>query len=148
MGKAILDREKYQQKVAQLDPETQKEIGLKAKRFLSIVMAMEFRDNGTVENEVEILSPEGETVRGGSVAQWQVMESKPHGLLVQVQENLPDGNVATGQMYYQFSADRNRIAIKAPVTEELQGCDAMIVFTRHSLPPTNVAARQTDSFAK
>lgn len=148
MGKAVMDQEKLLQKISQLDPETQKDVTLKAKRFLSMVMAMEFRENGTVQNEVEILSPEGKMVRGGSVSQWHVMESSPHALLVQVRERLKDGTITSGKMYYQFSADRNQIAIHAPVTEELQGCDAMVVFNRRTLPPVNVATRPTETMAK
>lgn len=148
MGRAVMDQEKLRQKISQLDPETQKDVSLKAKRFLSMAMAMEFRENGTVQNEVEILSTEGKMVRGGSVAQWHVMESSPHALLVQVRERLKDGTISSGKMYYQFSADRNQIAIHAPVTEELQGCDAMIVFNRRTLPPANVAARPTETMAK
>jgi len=148
MGKAKMDLEKFQQKISQLDPETQKQVNVKAQRFLSMVMAMEFREDGTVENEVEILSPEGKMVRGGSVAGWLVMETSPHALMVQVQERLQDGTIASDKMYYQFSADRNQIAIHAPVAEELQGCDAMILFNRQSLPPTNVAARPTGTLAK
>lgn len=148
LGEAVLDQQKLQQTVSQLDAEAQKLVGVKVESFLSTVMAMEFREDGTVENEVEIRSTDGKMLRDGSVASWRILESKPNGLLVQTQERIADGSVATDQLFYQFSGDRNRIAIQIPVSQELQGCDAMIVFERQTLPPTNVAAGAKETLTK
>ena len=148
LGKAILDQEKFQNKVAQLDAESKTLASVKAKSFLSIAMAMEFHENGTVENEVEMLSAQGKLMRDGSRASWRVLELKPNGLLVQVQEQQPNGTVLTDNTFYQFSGDRNQMAIRVPVGQELLDCDAMIVFERKTLPPTNVAAGPTGTMAK
>ncbi len=139
LGKAVLDARKLEQRVSQLDPENQKVASAKAKSFLSTVMAMEFRENGTLESEVELISTQGQILRDGSLASWRVLDAKPNGLLVQIQERLADGTIASDQHFYQFSADRNQIAFRVPVSPELRDCDAMVVFERKTLPPTNVA---------
>lgn len=148
LGEAAIDQEKLQSKMAQLDKEAQALAGIRAKSFLSTAMAMEFHENGTVDNEVEVISTQGKFLREGSSAVWKVLETKPHALLVQIQEKLPNGTVATERMFFQFSADRNKMAVGVPVGPDLQGCDAMIVFERKSLPPTNVAAAPSSTISK
>jgi len=148
IGEAILDKQKLQKKISQLDPEAQKLVNVQLKSFLSTMMAMEFRANGTVENAVEIRAANGKLLQDSSVGSWRVMESKPNGLLVQTQERLADGRVVSDQMFYQFSGDRNQIAIKVPVAGELQDCDAMIVFNRQASKSTNIATRLTGTQTK
>ena len=148
LGKAILDQDKFNNKLAQLNPESRAKAEAMAKSFLSIAMAMEFHANGTLNNEVEVLSAEGKLLHEGSRAVWRVVEAKPNGLMVQIQERRTDGRVATNQMFYQFSGDRNQMAIKTKVGQQLQDCDAMILFERKTLPPTNVAAGSTGTVTK
>ena len=148
LGEAVMDQEKFKNKVAQLNAESQTMANVMAKSFLSTAMAMEFHENGTVENEVEVLSTQGQLLRDGSRASWRVLESKPNGLLVQTQEQLPDGTVVSDRMFYQFSGDRNQMAVRIPVGKELQDCDAMIVFERQMLPSTNIAAAPTGTIKK
>ena len=148
LGRAVMDQEKFQSKVSQLNAESQAAAGVIAKTFLSTAMAMEFHENGIVENEVEVLTTQGKTLRDGSRAIWRVLESKPNGLLVQTQEQGPNGTVATDEMFFQFSGDRNQMAVKIPVGAALHDCDAMIIFERQTLPPTNVAAAPTGTTSK
>ena len=148
LGEAILDEEKFQEQISQLDAETQKRVKLQAKSFLTTAVAMEFRENGTVQNEVELVSIHGKLLHDGSFGSWQVLESRPNGMLVQLQERSSNGEVSTVKNFYQFSQDRNQMAIKIQVSKELATCDAMVVFDRKSLPPVNVAAGDTGTINK
>ena len=148
LGKAVLDQEKFKNKVSQLNAESQATAAVIAKSFLSMAMAMEFHEDGTVENEVEVLSAQGKLLRDGSRATWQVLESNPNGLLVQTQEKRSNGAISTDKMFFQFSGDRNQMAVKVPVGHQLQDCDAMIIFERKTLPPTNVATAPSGTISK
>lgn len=147
-GTASLDTNKLQQKVQGLTQEEQNAVAAKAQSFLSTVMAMDFRANGTVENEVELKSIDGQVIRDGSVGQWKVVEAKPNGLLVETQEKMSNGIVTTNQVFYQFFANGNQIAISVPVSQDLEGCDSMLVFERRTLPPTNVAEASNGTVTK
>ena len=138
-GEATLDGDKLRQKINGL-PQAQQQLALaKANSFLSTVMAIDFRSNGTVENEVEIQSVDGQTFSDHSVGSWKVVESRPEGLVVETNEKLPDGTLASSQLFYQFLGDKDHIAIAAPVGEELSECDSYIVFERRTIQPVNVA---------
>jgi len=139
LGQASLDREKLQQKIAGLSPPQQQVVAAKATSFLTTVMAMDFRSDGTVENEIEIVSIDGQSLRDGSIGQWKVVESTTDGLMVETAEKLANGSIVTDKMFYRFFDDGNQVAISARVSEDLEGCDTMIVFERRTLLPTNVA---------
>ncbi|MDG1872555.1 MAG: hypothetical protein P8J27_01490 [Mariniblastus sp.] len=140
LGQASLDVEKLERKIENLPPQQQQVVAAKANSFLSTVMAMDFRSDGTVENEIEIISIDGQSLRDGSVGQWKVLDSTAEGLMVETEEQLDNGTVAKDKMFYRFFDNGNQVAIAARVSEDLAGCDTVIVFERRTPTPTNVAA--------
>lgn len=148
LGEALLDEKKFEQRISQLPPQQQQLILAKAQSFLSMVMAIEFRSDGTVENGVEIVSTDGQILRDSSSGVWKVVGAENNDLFVEIQESLSDGTVAKDQKVYSFSADGDRFALAVPVSEELQGCDARLVFQRKQLPSTNVAEGMSDTQSK
>jgi hypothetical protein len=139
LGGATLDEAKFQQKLERLVPEQRDVVVAKAKSFLSTVIAIEFRRDGTVENDMEIISVDGQVMRDGSQGSWKVIQSKSDGLVVETQERLTDGSIAADQVFYHFFEDGNRFALAVPVSEDLQGCNAMLVFERQILSSNNLA---------
>jgi len=103
-------------------------------------MAIDFRNNGTVENEVEIQSVDGQTFQDRSFGTWKVVEEKPNGLVVETKEEMPDGSIVSSNIFYQFLGDKDHIAIVPPVADELTGCESYIIFERRALAPA-VATR-------
>ena len=64
LGGAFFDEVALKQRVAQLPPEEAQDVVSSAQFFAGTVMAIDFRENGTLENDIEIVSPNGEKVRG------------------------------------------------------------------------------------
>ena len=139
LGSATLDETKLQQKLEWLVPEQRVAAVAKAKSFLSTVIAIEFRTDGTVENDLEMISEDGKVIQDGSRGSWKVIQSKSDGLVVETLERLTDGSLAADQVFYRFSEDRNRFTLVIPVTKDLQGCDARLVFERQILPSNHLA---------
>lgn len=148
LGEAVLDEVKLHHKVRQLPYESREVALAKARSFLSTVMAIEYRSDGTLENDLAIVSIDGQILRDDSFGSWRVVESKDDGLVVETQEQLSDGTVATDQVFYKFFDGGNRFAMAVPVNEDLQGCDAMMVFERQAQPVTNVADGGTTTQTK
>ena len=148
LGSAVMDEAKFEQKISELNPEQQQLLIAKAGSFLSMVMAVEFRNDGVMENGVEMVSTDGQLLRDNSVGKWKIISAENNDLLVETQETLSDGTVATDQTVYKFFPDGNRFAMSVPASEELQGCNPMLVFQRESVQNTNLAEGLTDTLAK
>ena len=111
----------------------------KARSFLSTVIAIDFRKDGTVENEMEIVSTNGQVLRDGATGTWSVIESTSESILVETEEKLSDGTTSKSQTRYQFLTNDNEFAMPVEVSQELAQFNARIVFQRQSLPATNIA---------
>ena len=94
------------------------------------------------------ISIDGQVLRDGSTGSWKVIESKDDGLLIETQETLSDGSVASGHSYLKFFANRSRFVAAVPVSDDLLGCDAMLVFERtdsYPMPILPKAIQQTQN---
>ena len=148
LGGGFLDEAKLQAKLNAQTPDQQNLTIARARTFLSTAMAIDFRKDGSVENEIELVTTDGQTIREGSTGAWKVVEVKEGGLMVETQENLVDGTISTNRGFYQFdNNDQFRLAV--PVSPELEGCNAMMVFARKTLSPQPVniaeAPNQTEN---
>lgn len=148
LGEAAMDEAKFEQKLSQLAPGQQQLTLAKARSFMSMVMAVEFRNDGTVENGVEIVSTDGQVLRDSSIGKWKIVSAENNDFVVEIQETLSDGTIATDQNVYTFLPDGDRFAMSVIVSEELQGCNPMMVFQRKSLQRTNLAEGMSETQSK
>lgn len=148
LGGATLDETKLQQKLDSLPPAQQQVALAKARSFLSTLMAIEYRKDGTVENDLEIISVDGQLLRDGSVGNWNVVKQSANQVVVETQEQLSDGSTTTDQFVYHFFEDGSGFSLSVQTDDDLDGCDAMMVFERQMLPPTNVASGGSDTQTK
>ena len=148
LGEAVIDEAKFEQKVSLLAPAQQQLTLAKARSFLSMVMAVEFRKDGTLENGVEIVSTDGQVLRDSSVGKWRIVSVEKNDLLVEIQETLSDGTVATDQNVYTFFPGGDRFAMAVPVSHELRDCNPMLVFQRKTIPRTNLAEGMSETQSK
>lgn len=137
-GSASLNSAKLQEKLFSLPPQKQQMVAAQAQSFLSTIMAIEFRSDGSVLNEVEFQSLDGQLVRDSSAGNWSIAEAKPDGLLVETSETLQNGTSSKTQVFYRFLENGN-VAISLPVSSDLEGCETTLVFERRTLESTNVA---------
>ncbi|MFK7769099.1 MAG: hypothetical protein AB8B55_17885 [Mariniblastus sp.] len=139
LGVASMDQSGFQEKLNRMQPAERSVAVAKASSFLSTVMAIDFRQDGTVENDLEIVATNGQVLREGTLGTWAVLESTTDGVLVETSEKLADGTVSKSQKRYQFSTNSNEFAMPVEVDEELKPFNAQMIFQRQSPNPTNVA---------
>jgi len=145
LGNAVIDKAKLTQKISSLTPEQQELILAKASSFLSTIMAVEYKPDGTLENDLEMVSMDGQVMRDGSRGSWRVLESRDSGLVIETSETLPDGNIAKTESFLKFFADGNRFVTAVTLGPDLRDCDAMIVFEKQQLTGLNVANQNLET---
>jgi hypothetical protein len=145
LGNAVLDKSKLTQKISSLGPEQQELVLAKATSFLSTIMAVEYKTDGTLENDLEMVSIDGQVMRDGSQGNWRVLESQVDGLVIETSETLPNGTIAKTESFLKFFANGNRFVTAVSLGPDLQDCDAMIVFEKQQLMGLNIADQNTDT---
>jgi hypothetical protein len=148
LGEAMMDEAKFQQKLSLLSPEQQQLMLAKARSFMSMVMAIEFRNDGTIQNGVEIVSTDGQILRDSAVGKWKIVSAENNDLVVETRETLSDGTIVTDQNIYTFLPEGDRFAMAVPVSGELQGCNPMMVFAKKSLADANLAEGISETQSK
>ncbi len=148
LGAAQLDQAPLQDALNQMPPAERAVTLTKARSFLSTVIAIDFRKDGTVENEMEIVSTNGQVLRDGATGTWSVIESTSEGILVETVEKLSDGTTSKSQTRYRFLTNDNEFAMPVEVGQELAQFNARIVFQRQSLPATNIAENPSGTQTK
>ena len=108
-------------------------------------MAVEYKPDGTLENDLEMVSMDGQVMRDGSRGSWRVLESRDSGLVIETSETLPDGNIAKTESFLKFFADGNRFVTAVTLGPDLRDCDAMIVFEKQQLTGLNVANQNLET---
>lgn len=148
LGEAYLDERRLEQKLQSLDAEHQQQMIQRAGTFLTTVMAIDFRADGTMENEGEV-TPHGQRpVRLGGQGTWRVIEAQEDRMIVETVEQLPDGSTNAVRQAYRFYPDGKKVAMMISMKDELDTCNPMIIFTRQFLQPTNVAQQPGESVRK
>lgn len=145
LGNAVMDKSKLTQKISSLSPEQQELVLAKATSFLSTIMAVEYKADGTLENDLEMVSIDGQVMRDGSQGNWRVLESQVDGLVIETSETLPNGTIAKTESFLKFFANGNRFVTAVTLGPDLQDCDAMIVFEKQQLTGLNIAEQNTDT---
>ncbi len=140
-GVSYLDETKLKQKYDSLTDPAQKEALVRAaEAFLSLVVAVEYKANGTMESDVEMLSTGGEVVREVVVGTWRVVETKGLKLIVEIQERVPDKTPEPVRKFFQFYEGGDNLATPIETAAELTELNPLIVFER--LPAAVVAEMQ------
>ncbi len=145
LGNAVLDKSKLTQKISSLTPEQQELVLAKATSFLSTIMAVEYKSDGTLKNDIEMVSIDGQVMRDGSQGNWRVLKSQVDGLVIETSETLPNGTIAKTESFLKFFANGNRFVTAVTLGPDLQDCDAMIVFEKQLLTGLNIAEQNTDT---
>lgn len=135
LGGAYLDENILSQRLKELPQEKADELMRKAQYFAGTIMAIEFRPDGTLENEIEITPPGADMINEVGEGTWKIVEAKDDAFVVEISERNPDGSVATTQKAYKFYEDGNHFAVSIPLGEILGECNPLIIFERQNLAP-------------
>ena len=104
-----------------------------------MTMAVEYKSDGTVENDLELVAVDGQLLRDGSAGTWSIVKSDESQIVIETAESLADGSIASSQVTYRFGSQPDQFVVAVPVNEDLQACDAVLVFQRQTLPAANLA---------
>lgn len=144
LGQAMLDETALEQKLEQLPADEQERIFVIAENFLSTVMAMDVRNDGTIESDIE-MQPLGEpAIRDNTVGQWRATQIDDDQLAVELAELAADDSTVITKRSFRFYPDRNAFVMSVPIPTELEGCQAMMIFERQSAV-ANVAQREENA---
>ena len=143
LGQASLNEALLEKKLEQLPADEQDRIFVIAQNFMSTEMALDIRQDGTIESEIE-MQPMGEgPIREGTTGQWRATQVDHDQLSVELAELAADDSTVTTERDFRFYPDRNAFVMSVPIPPELQGCEAVMFFERQS-PVANVA-RQSEN---
>jgi hypothetical protein len=147
-GQATLNEALIEERLKNLTPQRQEDLILRAQSFLSTVMAIEFRPDGGMENEIGISPPGGQLIRETRKGTWQIVEKNGNQFVVETTEKLPTGESEVSQRLYEISDDGNQIALMVPLNDELGQCEPFILMSRFLLNDENLAQSPSDTLVK
>ncbi len=139
LGSAFLDEQRLVEKLESLPDDRQTAALNLADEFLTTEVAMELRQDGSLELEIEVTPFGRQPLRDGGVGNWQIVETSADQVLVEMQTTLSNGEVTTDRHRFRFYPDGNKIAQLVPLGADLDPCNPLIILQRQPLSPTNMA---------
>ena len=140
LGAAYIDEASLVSKLEQLPPQESEEILRQAQYFSGTMMAIDFRQDGSLENEIEIIPPNGQPQREQGYGTWKIAQIADEGFVVEIAEEHADGSITKSQKIYRFYEDGDHFAVSIPLDNVLGECNPLIVFERQNLSPKDVLA--------
>ena len=133
LGKAQLDRTRLTKLMEPMPRQSVAEISHKADYFTGTLMAIEFRHDGTLENEIEITPPGEQPISATGFGTWHIVDADDRGIVVEIAEHNRDGSITTSRKTYQFYEDGDHFAVSIPLESVLAECNPLIIFERQYL---------------
>ncbi len=132
LGTATIDQQRLKSKMETMSDAEREQVRPIVDSYLSTVMAMQFDDQGTVENDVE-MKLDGRTIRETSVGVYRIVGRNDSSIEIEVREQLEDGTQLTTRKTIRFDADGRRMEFDVPLGDKLDGVGARLVFERQML---------------
>lgn len=130
LGNAFLDESLVETQFdQQATPELQTSFVDQAESFLSTIIAIQFNDDGTFEQDIE-QSVTG--LRQTGKGTWRVTGKRDDKVVVETVETNIDGEEVTAERLFRFYPDGNRFAMAAPVSDSLASCNPLLIFGRQA----------------
>lgn len=128
LGAAVLKEDLVEAEFeAKADDEARLAFVNEAEAFLSTIVAIHFKRDGTFEQDIELAATGARQTGSGT---WRVTGQQDSKLIVQLTELDAEGNEIQAENLYQFYPDGNRFAMPAPVVDSLTKCSPLLVFSR------------------
>ncbi len=148
LGGAYLDGVKLEAVLGNVPAPSRNEIQTHAQNFLTTVMAIDFRNDGSVIHDIEISPQGGRTIRQGSTGTWRVVEKDNRRIVVETVESLADGQSETSRKVCRLYEDGDHFALQIDLPGPLADCNPLLVFARQETGPTSLAEVPGDSSKK
>lgn len=130
-GVGYLDEAKLAEKLATMaeGPERAALVN-KSATFLTIVAAIEFRKDGSLETDLEVTDAEGVPHNEPTKGTWSLIERKENRFLVELRETLEDKTERTSRRLIQFYEDGEHFALLMETDPVLEEFNPLVVMKR------------------
>ncbi len=139
LGSAFLDEQRLVEKLESLPNDRQTAAVNLADEFLTTVVAMDLRQDGSLELEIEVTPFGSQPLRDGGVGTWRIVETSADQVLIEMRTKLSDGEVTTDRHRFRYYPDGNQIAQLVPLGADLDPCNPVIILHRQPVSQTNMA---------
>ena len=109
LGEAYLDENRLAERIENLTQPQVDDIIRKAQYFVGTVMAIDFKPNGTLENQIEIAPPGVEPISQEGEGTWRIVEVREEGVVVEIAELNPGGSKTVSRKAYKFYDDGEQL---------------------------------------
>ena len=106
--------------------------------FKSMLVGADFANDGSYTLDAEITPVGGQPARQQSVGQWEISSAVDEMVMVKSTESRQDGSTEETFKQYNF-IDNDPFYWIPKLSEDLQACDAMVVFERQAQPAKTAA---------
>jgi len=141
LGGAYIDEVVLAEKLKNYSPQESEEILRQAQYFAGTIMAIDFKSDGSLINDIEISSPSGQRQREEGHGTWRIAQVADDGFVVEISEQHEDGSVSQSQKVYKFYDDGNHFAVSIPLANLLGECNPLIIFERQNMDTEEVLAK-------
>ena len=142
LGAAYIEEDKLQAKLNGLTDEVaKKNLIQQVQTFKSMLVGADFGTDGNFTLDAEITPAGGQPARDQSMGKWEISSSLDEMVMVKSTDPLEDGSAEETFKQYNF-IDNDHFYWIPTLSEDLQACDAMIVFERQA-ETTEVATEPT-----
>ncbi len=100
-----------------------------AELFLTTIVAIHFKADGTFEQDIEQSASGLRQVGEGT---WRVRDQQGDKLIVETVERDAEGNEVTAERLFQLYPDKNSFAMPAPVGDSLSQCNPLLIFSKQN----------------
>lgn len=134
LGQGMVDLNLVSLATNGLSATTQYEVESSAKVFLATEMAIEFKENGTMETAVEVVNKLGKRESGIGIATWEAVQTMTPGeyRVASVEEQADDSKV-TDYKTYRVSEDGRTLTLLVDLPGVLGQCQPKIVLQKQRL---------------
>jgi hypothetical protein len=146
-GVAYLDEDKLEEKLKALpSEESRQELLNKARNFLNIIGAFEFKANGEYESDFEIVVPNGDGPREMIQGKYRIVESEGLKRVIELIKNERAADEPAEKRLIQFYEDGQHIAMAIPAPGDLVEFNPLVIFERvpeeQLVDPATIAREQ------
>ena len=139
LGAAYIEDEKLQAKLDSLNDDAAKQnLMNQVRTFKSMLVGADFANDGSYTLDAEITPVGGQPARQQSVGQWEISSAVDEMVMVRSTESRQDGSTEETFKQYNF-IDNDHFYWIPKLSEDLQACDAMVVFERQAQPAKTAA---------
>ncbi|MEM7454552.1 MAG: hypothetical protein AAF456_09410 [Planctomycetota bacterium] len=133
LGAAYFDEDSLAAKLAELNEEERELAMREARYFGATIMAINFRADGTLVNQIEVLPESGSPHQTPEISgTWEVLSEQGSTMVIKTIEQFDDGVELPSQRVFTLY-DKDHFAMQVPMAGILNGCRPVMVFERQNL---------------